>query len=381
MMGPPPGPTPPSEPMFRHLKGPLVLLALLIAPALTSAQTLAISETSSAARTHFDQGRAALLDVDMVGARGHFDAAIEADPNFALAYIYRAFAAPAPQREDRMRTAATHAAHATADERALMEALQGLIDDPEGGIDQASSTFARFPDDAHVQYMAGVLNYQADRYDQAEANLERAIAAEPDMGGAHNILGYVRLEQGDHAGAEAALREYIRINPDHPNPYDSLGELYMLTGRYDEAVTQFEAALARDPEFTVSANNLVRVHIERAGAAYEQAVASGDAEAIGQLHTPGAAILPPGRPAVFGRAAVTEFWRGGLASGGVTLDLETLEVIVRDDMAFEGGTYTFTFGGESEEGKFTALWLRGEDGVWRMHRDMWSSNSTAGVHD
>jgi tetratricopeptide (TPR) repeat protein len=191
--------------MFRHLKGLLVLLALLITPALTAAQTLAISETSSSARAHFDQGRAALLDVDMVGARGHFDAAIEADPNFALAYVYRAFAAPPAQREDRMRAASAHAAHANADERALMEALQGLGDDPEA-LDPANATFARFPDDAHVQYMAGVLNYQADRYDEAEANLERAIAAQPDMGGAHNILGYVRLEQGDHAGAEAALR-------------------------------------------------------------------------------------------------------------------------------------------------------------------------------
>ena len=148
-----------------------------------------------------------------------------------------------------MHTAAEHAGHATADERALMEALQATLDDEEAGLDAANTTFARFPDDAHVQYMSGVLNFQADRFDQAEADLERAIAAEPDMGGAHNILGYVRLEQGDHAGAEAALREYIRINPGHPNPYDSLGELYMRTGRYDEAITQFEAALARDPEF------------------------------------------------------------------------------------------------------------------------------------
>jgi tetratricopeptide (TPR) repeat protein len=317
----------------------------------------------------------------MVGARAHFDAAIEADPNFALAYVYRAFAAPAPQRADRMHTAAEHAGHATADERALIEALQAILDDPEAGLDAANATFARFPDDAHVQYMAGVLNFQADRHDQAAAALERAIAAEPNMGGAHNILGYVRLEQGDHAGAEAALREYIRINPGHPNPYDSLGELYMTTGRYDEAIAQFEMALARDPEFTVSANNIVRVHIERTDAAYEQAIARGDAEALGQMHTPGSALLPPGRPPVFGRAAIIEFWRGGLASGGVTLDLDTEEVIVRDDMAFEGGTYTFAFGGESEEGKYTSLWLRGEDGVWRIHRDMWSSNSTPDAHD
>jgi len=366
--------------MSRRLPGLTVLLALLLAPAFAAAQTLTISETSDAARTHFDQGRAALLDVDMVGARSHFDAAIEADPNFALAYIYRAFAAPPAQRQDRMNTAAEHAGHATADERALMVSLQGLLDDPEAGLDAANTTFARFPDDPQVQYMSGVLNFQADRLDQAEADLERAIAAEPGMGGVHNILGYVRLAKGDYAGAEVSLREYIRINPGHPNPYDSLGELYMTTGRYDEAIAQFEMALARDPEFAVSANNIVRVHIERGGVAYEGAVAQGDADAIAQLHTPGAAMLPPGMPPVVGREAITTFWQGGLASGGVTLELETQEVIVRDDMAFEGGSYTFTFGGEAEDGKYTTLWLRGGDGVWRMHRDIWNSNA-AGVHD
>jgi uncharacterized protein (TIGR02246 family) len=274
-----------------------------------------------------------------------------------------------------MRVASEHAAHANADERALMTALQGLLDDPDGGMEGVNVALARFPDDAHIQYMAGVLNFQAGNYDAAEAALERAIAAEPTMGGAHNILGYVRLEQEDHPGAEAALREYIRLNPGHANPYDSLGEFYLRTGRLDEAETQLAAALERDPEFAPSLNNLAWVHIERAAQAYEQAVTRGDAAAIAALHTPGTVVMPPGTEAVRGRDAVASMWRHTFESGGASLELETDEVIASGNIAYEVGRSTYTpTGGPDFPGKFMAVWVR-QEGVWLLHRDIWNGNS------
>jgi uncharacterized protein (TIGR02246 family) len=361
-----------------HIKGVLILLVLLVPSQAPRAQTLTITTSSDDARRHFDQGRAAMLDIDFESARAHFDAAIAADADFALAHLYRAYATPPAQRAGHMEHAVSHAAHASADERALIEAVNEFAEHGEDGLDDVDAVAARFPDDAHVQYMAAVFNYQNGRLDTAEAQLERGIAADPSMGGAYNILGYVRMEQGDNAGAEEALREYIRLNPQHANPYDSLGEFFLRTGRFDEAEAQLRAALERDPEFEASLNNLAWVAVERANLAYEQAIARGDAEAIGALHTPGAVLLPPGSSTINGRAAIVEFWNGAFSQGTGTMDFATEEVVARDDMAYERGTYSFAAGGQSETGKFLAVWLRGADGVWRIHRDAWSSNAGPG---
>ena len=360
-----------------HIKG-VLLLVLLVAPLAPRAQTLTITTSSDDARRHFDQGRAAMLDIDFESARGHFDAAIAADASFAMAHLYRAYVAPPAQRAAHMEHAVSHAAHASADERALIEAVNEFAENGEAGLEAVDAVADRFPGDAHVQYMAAVFNYQNDRFDTAEAQLERGIAADPSMGGAYNILGYVRMDQGDNAGAEEALREYIRLNPQHANPYDSLGEFFLRTGRLDEAEVQLGAALERVPEFAASLNNLAWVGVERANRAYEAAIASGDAEAIGALHTPGAVLLPPGAPTINGRAAIVEFWSGAFTQGTGTMDFGTEEVIARDDMAYERGTYTFAGGGQSETGKFLAVWMRGADGVWRIHRDAWSSNASPG---
>jgi len=49
------------------------------------------------------------------------------------------------------------------------------------------------------------------------------------------MLGYIRMMQGRFAEDEESFKSYRFIAPDQANPHDSLGELYITTGRYDEA--------------------------------------------------------------------------------------------------------------------------------------------------
>lgn len=120
-----------------------------------------------------------------------------------------------------------------------------------------------------------------------------------------------------------------------------------------------------------------RAAIEERGTAFEQAFNSGDSAALADLYTEDAAILPPDAGQAEGRDAIAGFWGGAMEQGLKNLDLTTTEVDTIDDTAIEIGTVTLTApaegGGESEiAGKYLVVWKRGDDGTWRLHRDIWN---------
>ena len=75
------------------------------------------------------------------------------------------------------------------------------------------------------------------------------------------MLGYSNRNLENYDEAEKAFKKYIELIPDDPNPYDSYAEMLSKQGRYEEAITQYEKALAIDPNFFPShmgiANNLI----------------------------------------------------------------------------------------------------------------------------
>ena len=110
---------------------------------------------------------------------------------------------------------------------------------------------------------------------------------------------------------------------------------------------------------------------------FESAYNSGNAAAMAELYTEDGALLPPGAARVDGREGIAALWQGYMDAGVQDLDLETVEVEDHGDSASEVGTYTLTVpdgegGRASGQGKYIVLWQRGEDGVWRLHRDIWN---------
>lgn len=112
---------------------------------------------------------------------------------------------------------------------------------------------------------------------------------------------------------------------------------------------------------------------------FETAFNGGDAAAMAMLYTPDAALLPPGAARIDGREGVQAMWQGFMDAGVRDLDLETVELEVHGDSASEVGTFTLTApdgegGRVTAGGKYIVLWREGEDGVWRLHRDIWNEN-------
>jgi Tfp pilus assembly protein PilF/ketosteroid isomerase-like protein len=345
----------------------LSLTVLLACVPLAEAQMVPVTTTSDAARVQFERGRARLSHANFAQARVHFDAALAADPSFGLAHLYRAVAG-ADGREDHARQAGS--ARVSDGERQLIDAYAAhLGGDHDAELALLDAVAERFPNDPNVPFWMGAEYYTLERYDEAADAFERASAADPAFAGAYNLLGYTAMEQGDDAAAERAFREYIRLAPDEANPYDSFGEFHMLRGRYDEAEALFEQALTRDPGFTVSRDNLVRIAVTRITDAWEAGARAGDGAAIAALYADDAVIHPANEPPAQGREALDAYFA---ASYGEPVDVTftTVEIVVSGDLAYEVGASASPAGA----GKYLTLYRRVGD-EWKIVADTWSDDA------
>jgi tetratricopeptide (TPR) repeat protein len=68
----------------------------------------------------------------------------------------------------------------------------------------------------------------------------------------YNFLGYEYISLGKMQKAKEALENYIKYTPDAANPYDSMGEFYLIQKQYDQSIEMYEKALTKDPEFFMS---------------------------------------------------------------------------------------------------------------------------------
>jgi tetratricopeptide (TPR) repeat protein len=347
------------------------LLTLLLACVpLAQAQRMAVTTASDEARSHFEQGRLQASHIQAARARTHFDAALAADPDFALAHAYRALVSPAAERAAHVQHAAAHAAGASEGERAMIAAVEARqAGDFDREIELLRGLAAQYPGDPNVPFLLGWRYFAQERYDEAEAAARQALAVDRDFAPVYNMLGYLAIEREDYAAAEEAFRDYVRLAPGEPNPYDSLGELYLITGRLDEAEPQFEQALARDPEFTVSRDNLVRVAVGRITDAWEAGARAGDGGAIAALYADDAVIHPANEPAAQGREALDAYFA---ASYGEPVDVTftTVDVVVSGDLAYEVGASVSPAGA----GKYLTIYRRIGD-EWKIAADTWSDDA------
>ena len=85
---------------------------------------------------------------------------------------------------------------------------------------------------------------------------ERPVVA--DHIGASTFIekGWSRISLGDYAGAEESLTKALELVPNDPQAESLLGWAQMLQEKYDDALTQFQKVLMREP-----ANGLARINV------------------------------------------------------------------------------------------------------------------------
>jgi uncharacterized protein (TIGR02246 family) len=113
--------------------------------------------------------------------------------------------------------------------------------------------------------------------------------------------------------------------------------------------------------------------------AWEKAYNGGDPKGVAAQYADDAVLLPPGAPAVKGRAAIQAFFTKDIAdskAAGVVFVINyPTDVGVSGNMGWESGTYKATVkGAVVETGKFMSV-SRKKDGKWLYLRDTWNQDA------
>lgn len=96
------------------------------------------------------------------------------------------------------------------------------------------------------------------RYPRALEYAEKAVALDPDDATGHTSLGFLRYKfEWRWAQAEAELKKAIALDPNYALAHHWYGELLGLMGRYEESVTQLRMAMALEPQTLAIQSDLV----------------------------------------------------------------------------------------------------------------------------
>ncbi len=248
---------------------------------MTRTEKVPVTTSSDEARALYDEGLALADNLHFVEADAVFAKAVEADPDFAMAYVRLAQTSQTVASFFRsVRQAEYNAANSSEGEQLYIRALiAGAENDQAAQLDAISSLLGMYPKDerTHVQ----LANYHSGQQNFAEAikHLGHATSINPEFANAFNSLGYAHRSNGDLAGAKAAFARYVELIPDEANPYDSYAELLMEMGEYDESIANYRKALELDANFPsayagISINESLKGNPEAAQAAAAEMLAA-----------------------------------------------------------------------------------------------------------
>ena len=114
---------------------------------------------------------------------------------------------------------------------------------------------------AHVSHtqiidLSGITELKKGDYDNALKILTAQLASNPNDAALQRALLRVYIETGKYADAEAAAKKFLQKTPDAGGVRHELAETLAITGRYTEAISEFEraAADAKEPGDKLESN-------------------------------------------------------------------------------------------------------------------------------
>ena len=129
--------------------------------------------------------------------------------------------------------------------------------DAQGALN-AMAMSARFdPDDAETLSNLGMLLMRANRLDESENVLRRALALRHENPDAHNHLAMTLAERGRLSEAQASIDAALALDPHHDKAAITQALILQNRGRPAEAVAVYRGLLARTPENTDAHSNML----------------------------------------------------------------------------------------------------------------------------
>jgi tetratricopeptide (TPR) repeat protein len=143
---------------------------------------------------------------------------------------------------------------------------KGTIDAPT----RAPTTAVAEPARARFDRGVALMDEGADKYDDAIAEFDAAIALAPDLWEAHLDIGVIELRRARLSKAAAAFERSLEIYGS-PAALAALADVYIRQGRHERAVKLLERALAGSPE-DIELRNQLAIALRHAGRLDDAAV-------------------------------------------------------------------------------------------------------------
>jgi tetratricopeptide (TPR) repeat protein len=230
-----------------------VALSVLTVPA-SAGTKIPITTDSQEALAAYLKGRDLSERLQGQESVQHFERAVAADPEFAMAYVLLSFVRPTPGAF----FATFDTARALAD--GVSEGERLWILGVEAGVHglppQQRQCYLRlvelYPDDERAHSLLGNHHFAQQQYAEAIACYERSVAIAPEFSQPYNQMGYAYRFSGNFERASRAFERYIELIPDDPNPHDSYAELLLKMGEHARSIAAYRKALELNPNFVAS---------------------------------------------------------------------------------------------------------------------------------
>jgi len=86
-------------------------------------------------------------------------------------------------------------------------------------------------------------------FSEARENFRSAAAADPNMKEAWNLVGYTSRRLGEYEESLSAYDTALKLQPDYPEAIEYRAELFLLTGRLDQAKDAYATLLKSSPSY------------------------------------------------------------------------------------------------------------------------------------
>jgi tetratricopeptide (TPR) repeat protein len=220
----------------------------------SAAKELPVTTSSPKARELFGRALTDYENLYLERANIGWRAAVQADPKFALAYVFIAYnssdPAEAKAAQEKAKLLAAKASHG---ERLLIQWITSVKENNFiAGISAMNDMLEMFPEDKHLAYLAGNWMMGQNSYEQAQKTLQGALAIDKNYPPALNDLAYCYAQSREYPKAFEVMERYVAVLPRLPNPQDSYAEILRMSGNFNAALEHYRAALKIDPWFDYS---------------------------------------------------------------------------------------------------------------------------------
>lgn len=174
------------------------------------------------------------------------------DPQFAMPALALAELSMASGRREDSQAALASASgrQLNAIEREQVALLQANLAQDRAAQAQALQKLSEAaPLQPDLQIFAASLLQRLRQVPPAVAAFERSLRVDPENADVLNRLGYAQGYLGRLPAARQALESYRSLEPNEPNPLDSLGEVHYAGGDFKTAAGYFQAAHNVAPKF------------------------------------------------------------------------------------------------------------------------------------